>query len=831
MPEEPELYADLILPLALPQYYTYSVPGEFRDEIQTGARVIVHLAKSHFYTGIVRRLHGTAPEGHTLKPILNLLDAFPLIGEQQMNFWEWIADYYMCTVGEVYRAAVPTGLKLESETTVHPVVPENSVMLSPSEDKVLDILEHSPGTTIRKIAQTMQRKNILPLIKSMVEKGVISLEENIRDHYKSRTKDYISLHPDLTGKDSLKELLDQLEKRAPKQAGILLSLIGLSGFSPSDPASCKPVSKEELLKASGASLPSLKSLAQKKIIAVEQVEISRLASSGTLPQKPAPLTEKQTKAYLHILDEFQTKGVALLHGVTSSGKTEIYIHLIDHYLRQGKQVLYLLPEIALTAQIIQRLRNVFGDKVGVYHSRFSDAERVEVYQNLCGIEKQGSTSYDIILGVRSSIFLPYKDLGLVIVDEEHENTYKQFDPAPRYNARDAAVVLAGKHGANVLLGTATPSFESYLNAMNKRYGLVELNERFLEIQLPEITVVDIREARKRKKMHSHFSQSLLDAITETLNQNEQVILFQNRRGFSPYIECDECGWIPYCKHCDVSLTYHKKHNKLRCHYCGYNISNPTVCPSCGGAAVKTRGFGTEKIKEDISILFPDATSARLDLDTTRSRRSYERIINEFEERKIDILIGTQMVSKGLDFDHVRLVGILNADNMLNFPDFRSFERSYQLIAQVSGRAGRKGTRGQVLLQTSNPEHVVIKHILNNDYHGFLQLQLRERNLFKYPPYYRLMKLTLRHKDLGLVSKAANKLAWELRKFLGDRVVGPEFPLISRLFTYNQKCILVKIDRDKQFSARRRAVQAAIDALMQTAEFKSLQVIADVDPYN
>lgn len=831
MQEQKKQYADLILPLAVPQYYTYSVPDELQDEIEIGCRVIVLLAKRHFYTGIVRKLHNVTPEGYDVKPILNLLETIPLISEQQMTFWEWVADYYMCTVGEVYRAAVPSGLKLESETRVHTLVPENKVSLSPFEDSIMDLLENTPGLSIRKIAQATERKNILPTLKSLLDKGVISLEENLRETYKSRTKDYVHLHPDFLTDQTLKEILDQLEKRAPKQAKLLLKLLEMSEYDNVDSESLKPVSKELLLKSSEVSLASLKSLIQKNVLCIKTIEISRLSGPDLPKQKPHALNESQAKAYLQISKELKSKNVALLHGVTSSGKTEIYIHLIEHYLREGKQVLYLLPEIALTAQIIERLRNVFGNKVGIYHSRFSDAERVEIYQNLCGMQKQGSPAYQIILGVRSSVFLPFKNLGLIIVDEEHENTYKQFDPAPRYNARDAAIVLAGMRGAKVLLGTATPSFESYLNALNGRYGLIELSNRYLNIQLPELTIIDLREARKRKKMHSHFSQTLIDAISETLSNNEQIILFQNRRGFSPYIECTDCGWIPVCKHCDVSLTYHKKSNRLKCHYCGFYINNPSACSSCGGNSVQTRGFGTEKIEDEIAILFPEAKVSRMDLDTTRSRKSYERIINDFENRKVDILIGTQMVSKGLDFDHVRIVGILNADNMLNFPDFRSFERSFQLISQVSGRAGRKGTRGRVFVQTSNPEHVVIQYLLKNDYKGFLSQQFHERKVFKYPPFYRLVKLNLRHKDLNTVSRAANYLANALRKTLGDRVVGPEFPLITRIYNYHQKCIIVKIERDKYFSSRRESMQAAIDKLMINAEFKSLQIIADVDPYN
>lgn len=824
-------YADLILPLAVPQYYTYAVPEEMREEIQPGCRVIVLLGNRHYYTGIVRMLHGNKPGAHEVKPIITLLETIPMISEGQMELWEWIAAYYMCTVGEVYRAAVPSGLKLESETIIHLSVPEESVSLSPSENEIIDILEGGDDVSIRQLSKVSGRKNVIPILKSLIEKKVVSLEENIRRDYKAKTRDYVVLEPKYQDEKALQELLDKLEKRAPKQAKLLLSLLQLMQEKGESDTPDELVSKQQLLSASKVSLASLKSLADKNVISVQSIEISRLATGKISQHKPFALNEKQTRAYLNIQSEFETKDVCLLHGVTSSGKTEIYIHLIEHYLRQGKQVLYLLPEIALTTQIIQRLQRIFGNQVGVYHSRFSDAERVEVYQNLCGIMKKDSPSFKIILGVRSSVFLPYEDLGLIIVDEEHENTYKQFDPAPRYNARDTAVVLAGMHKAKVLLGTATPSFETYLNALNGRYGLVELFERFREMQLPEIRVVDIQEARRKKRMHTLFSNTLVEAIQETLNNNEQIILFQNRRGFSPYLECNECGWIPVCENCDVSLTYHKKKNQLRCHYCGYTIPNPSSCKDCGRQAIQTRGFGTEKIEDEIKILFPDAKVARLDLDTARSRKTYERIITDFEDLKIDILIGTQMISKGLDFDHVRMVGILNADNMLNFPDFRSFERSFQLISQVSGRAGRKGKQGTVFIQTGNPGHTVINHILKNDYKGFLKQQFQERQTFKYPPFFRLVKLTVRHRDFSTLNKAARYLAEDLRRQLGERVIGPEFPLITRLFTFHQKCIIVKIERDPQFSTRRKIIRLAIDRILSHSDFKSLQIIADVDPYS
>ena len=829
MAHEPIHYADLILPLAVPQYYTYSIPDELQNLVAVGSRIIVVLGKRRMYTGIVRKTHNTAPEGFAIQPILSVLDDLPVVSEKQMEFWEWLADYYLCTPGEVYRAALPSGLKLESESQVFVTNNDEPANLNNVEFQLVKIVENTPGISLHKLATILGRKDVMPVVKQLIEKKILALKESLVESYKPRKQDYLVLANNYRNQESLQELLNLLEKKAPKQARVLVEFLHVCNYP--ENLQTPIVVKDKLLNTADVSPSSLKTLINKGVFLIKNEEISRLEKALVPQRKPFALKKNQARAHVKILDEFQSKNVVLLHGVTSSGKTEIYIHLIEHFIRQNQQVLYLLPEIALTTQIIQRLRSVFGNRIGVYHSKFSDAERVEVYENLCGIRKKDSPEYQIILGVRSSVFLPFSNLGLIIVDEEHENTYKQFDPAPRYNARDAAVVLASMHKGKVLMGTATPSFESYLNAVNGRYGLVELPDRYLDIRLPEVSVIDLREARKRKLMHSHFSQHLLHAIEETLERKEQVILFQNRRGFSPYVECNTCGWIPYCKNCDVSLTYHKKSNRLNCHYCGYSIPYPSGCSPCGSSDIRTRGFGTEKIEADAGILFPDAKIARMDLDTTRTRKSYEKIIADFENRKIDILIGTQMISKGLDFDHVRIVGILNADNMLNFPDFRSFERSFQLIAQVSGRAGRKKEQGKVIIQTSNPGHVVMNYVLKNDYTGFFQHQLQERKNFKYPPYFRLIKLTLRHKKLPVVAKASDHLARELRKKLGDRVVGPEFPLISRVFTYHQKCILVKIDRDQHFSERRKQVLEAINKTMILAEFKSLQIVPDVDPYN
>ena len=828
MEEQFSQYADIVLPLAVPQYYTYGIPDKFNESLKPGLRVIVALGKRRLYTGIVRNVHVIPPEGMEIRPVLDVLDESPLVGEKQMAFWEWIADYYLCTVGEVYKAALPSGLKLESQTSVFAkeFIPEN-IKLSAQENELLLQISESQGITINKLLASATGRGTLAAVKHLAELGLVSLEENVKETYKPKQHTQVFLNSQWEDETQLSELLNRLEKKAPKQAELLQTFLRMTAFE--NGKSTIPLVRGKLLAESQTSQAILTALIKKGILRIEHEEISRLGNMDRRPDKPFTLNTKQQEAFSAIKDHFTRKDIVLLHGVTSSGKTEIYIHLINEYAQAGKQVLYLLPEIGLTAQIIRRLQRVFGNRIGVYHSRFSDAERVEVYQNLAGIRRSGSPEYQIILGVRSSIFLPFSNLGLVIIDEEHENTYKQFDPAPRYNARDAAVVLASMHQAKVLMGTATPSFESYTNAWTGRYELVELTDRYQDMQMPKIDVVNVIEARHKKLMSTHFSSVLLNAINETLTKHEQVILFQNRRGFSPYVECNDCGWIPYCKHCDVSLTYHKQSNRLICHYCGYSIAYPKGCSSCGSQDIRTRGFGTEKVEDEAKIHFPDARIARMDLDSTRTRRSYEQLIDNFEHRRIDILIGTQMVSKGLDFEHVKVVGILNADNMLNFPDFRSYERSYQLMAQVSGRSGRKNTRGTVIIQTADPENVVVRHVVNNAYREFFMQQLAERRNFKYPPFYRLVKLTLRNRSLALVSQASNRLADDLKRTMGDRVVGPEFPLINRVFNFHQKCILVKIERDQQFSEHREQMRAAIAALLSNEEYKGVQVVADVDP--
>ena len=818
-------FIDVILPLPLKQLFTYSVPAELFDEIKIGKRVIVQFGVRKIYAAVVFSIHKNKPQDYETKDIISVLDKTPIANKYQLDLWNWIANYYMCSLGEVFKAALPSGLKLESETKViyNPEFIEKNTF-SQTETLILDFLADKNIASVKEVSDALNKKDSLPVLKSLLEKKSIILEEKIRENYKPKTDSYIKLNESINSESILNNTFEQLS-RAPKQLHVLMSYIKLSGSFVKNQVI--EVKKKDLADESKTNTSIIKSLIDKNILSEYNKTISRLDNSSIKSVAIKELSEAQQNAHDQILETFKNKDVVLLHGVTSSGKTEIYIHLIQEQINQGKQVLYLLPEIALTTQIINRLQSVFGNKVGVYHSKFSDSERVEVYQNI--LDQDELKKYDVILGVRSSLFLPFSNLGLVIVDEEHENTYKQYDPAPRYNARDCSVVLAQMHAAKVLLGTATPSIESYFNAKANKYGLVRLNTRFQNIQLPENCLVDTLRAKKRKEMKSHFSPTLLDSIKESLQMNEQVILFQNRRGFSPYLECDMCGWIPECKHCDVSLTYHRHNNELVCHYCGYTIKVPRTCKACGNTAVQTRGFGTEKIEDEIKIFFPEAKVARMDLDSTRKKNAYQNIISSFETGEIDILIGTQMVSKGLDFDNVSLVGILNADNMLNYPDFRAFERSYQLIAQVSGRAGRKNKQGKVIIQSNNPGHPILQYVLDNKYDEMYKSQLFERKNYKYPPFYRLIRISIRHKKQDITNKAADQLAISMRKIFGKRVLGPESPIISRVQNNYIQNIILKVERESSFQRAKKLLDEQIINITTQNNFKSVRISTDVDP--
>lgn len=816
-------YVDVIVPLPIASQYTYSVPAELEESVQEGCRVVVSFGQKKFYTAIVTKVHYVAPENYETKDVEEVLETSPVILPTQFRFWEWLSTYYLCTLGDVYKAAMPSGMKLESETLVaYNEEFEATVPLPKNEQRILDLLNDDKEQCVTQLQKASGLKSILPIIKRLLEKQAIFVKEDLKRNYKPRTEARVRLTEAYSTEHALRELFDNLG-RAKKQLSLLMKYIELSGWM-GTASTLKEVSKKDLLDKTGASVSILNSLVEKGVLETYYYEIGRLDKSikGTLSLNP--LNVAQERAFTAIRNSFQEKSVCLLHGVTSSGKTEIYIHLIEEVLRKGQQVLYLLPEIALTTQITERLKRVFGHRLGVYHSKFPDAERVEIWKKQLTDE-----SYDIILGVRSSIFLPFKRLGLIIVDEEHENTYKQQEPAPRYHARSAAIMLASMYGAKVLLGTATPSVESYFNARKGKYGLVQLKERYKEIRLPHIELVDIKELTRQKRMKGPFSPVLVKEIRSALDRREQVILFQNRRGFAQMIECRTCGWIPKCKNCDVSLTFHKRLNQLTCHYCGYTQSVAASCPACGGVELLNRGIGTERIEEDIQLTFPDVRVARMDLDTTRSRTAYEKIIADFEQGKTDILIGTQMISKGLDFNHVNVVGILNADTMLNYPDFRSYERAFQLMAQVAGRAGRKDKQGLVILQTKSPELPVISQVLNNDYEQLYEDQLAERQVFRYPPFYRLIYVYLKHRKEDVLEQAAEMAATLLRTGLGNRVLGPDKPPIARIQTLFIKKIMIKVELTASMTKVRDYLKGVQRTLSEDARFRSLIVYYDVDP--
>ncbi len=819
-----EKFVDVILPLPLQASFTYALPPEMDGQVQIGCRVVVSFGRKKFYTGIVRNVHYLKPQEYEVKEVSAVLDEHPILLPLQFRFWEWLADYYLCTQGDVYKAALPSGLKLESETVVeyNPDF-EATEPLSEREQKVLDLLAVEPEQTVTRLEKESGLKNILAVVKSLLEKDALFVKEELKRTYKPKTETRVRLTEAACNERRLHFFFDELQRRAPKQLDLLMKYIELSGCLGG--REVKEVSKAELLKRSGATPAVFSGLVDKGVFEVYQQEVGRLETVSQAVMSLNELNVHQQRAFDEIRASFRVKNVCLLHGVTSSGKTEIYIHLIDEAVRQGKQVLYLLPEIALTTQITERLKRVFGSRLGIYHSKFPDAERVEVWQKQLSHEP-----YDIILGVRSSLFLPFQRLGLVIVDEEHENTYKQQDPAPRYHARNAAIVLASMCGAKTLLGTATPSMESWYNATEGgKYALVELKERYKEIQLPEIIPVDIKELQRKKRMNGPFSPLLLQYVREALEQKEQVILFQNRRGFAPMIECHTCGWVPKCKNCDVSLTYHKGLNQLTCHYCGYTQPVPRQCPACEGVDLRNRGFGTEKIEDDVKAIFPEARVARMDLDTTRTRTAYERIIHDFQQGRTDILIGTQMVSKGLDFDHVSVVGILNADTMMNYPDFRAYERAFQLMAQVAGRAGRKNKRGRVVLQTKSIDHPIIPQVMHNDFEGMVAGQLAERQLFRYPPYYRLVYVYLKHRNEQLLDVMAQTMAAKLRAVFGARVLGPDKPPVARIQTLFIRKIVLKIETNAPMARARQLLVQVQQEMVAEDRFKSLIVYYDVDP--
>ncbi|GAO28378.1 replication restart helicase PriA [Geofilum rubicundum] len=819
----PQMFADIVLPVPLPKLFTYSVPEAFRSTLAKGQRVVVSFGKKKLMSGLVFGIHTQAPEAYETKPIQSVLDSQAVVTEEQLALWQWMADYYQCTIGEVYKAALPSGLKLESETRVfyNPDF-EASLDLPERALALLDFLSHKKHTTIHQINEVTGLKNSYGLIKDLIELQALFVNEQLSAAFRPKTESVLSLHAEVRSEEALKTVFDQLA-RAPKQLQLLMTFLQQAGGVEKAVAG-RLVGRTELLAAVEGAPNALNELVRKHYLTQEKREVSRLNLEDQVVIEKKSLSTEQATALQEVKNGFAEGKPVLLHGVTSSGKTELYIHLIEEVIQKGQQALYLLPEIALTTQITTRLKAHFGNDLGIYHSRFSDDERVEVWNNLLS-----QKSYKVILGVRSAVFLPFKHLKLIIVDEEHENSFKQYDPAPRYHARDVAMIMGKRYKAQVLLGTATPSLESYYNAKSNKFVLVQLATRFEGMQMPEIVVVNTREAQRRKMMQSHFTPQLVDYMTKALERKEQIILFQNRRGFAPYLECTACGWIPKCQHCDVSMTYHKHIHHLVCHYCGYSVPNYTTCQACESPAMQLKGFGTQKIEEDIQALFPGAGVARMDYDTTRSKKGYENIIGSFEQGKLDILVGTQMVTKGLDFDRVSLVGILNADSMLNNPDFRAFERSFQMMAQVSGRAGRKNRRGTVVLQTGDPEHPVIQFVRNNNFSGFYEQQIAEREQFKYPPFYRLIHLTIKHKNRPTVNQAANALAAHLRAVFGSRVLGPQEPPVSKIQDHHLQKIMLKLERTASPVKAKDLMQDCINRIIAHPPWRYVVVVADVDP--
>ena len=822
------LFVDVILPLPVPGLFTYRVPYELNDSVACWKRVVIQFGKKKIYTAIIVNIHEIPPKNYAVKYILSVLDTNPIMNKLQYEFWQWISAYYMCEPGEVMNVAIPSAFKLASESKIvlNPAFEGDVEGLNEKEYLVVDALDIQKKLTLTEVENIIEQKKVIPVIKGLIEKNIVLIEEELKERYKPKKETYLRLSDEYHDESKLQELFNQLEKRAFKQLEVLMAFISLSNFG-SD--KIKDVRQGELTKKQNFSQAVIKALVNKGVLISSSKTISRLGDfDATSHPDNIELSLDQKDSLDQIKHSFSSKKAVLLHGVTSSGKTELYIKLIHEVLEQGKQVLYLLPEIALTTQIINRLRKYFGNQVGVYHSRYNENERVEIWNNVLN-NKLNKTKSQIILGPRSALYLPYSDLGLVIVDEEHDYSYKQFNPAPRYNARDAAVYLAGMHKSNILLGSATPSLESYYNTKTQKYSLVELNKRFGDIQLPEILVADIKKETRQKTMKSHFSSLLLDHVSEALKNKEQIILFQNRRGFSLRIECDICNWMPECKNCDVTLIYHKHNNQLKCHYCGYSRRVPERCDSCGSTHLHMKGFGTEKVEDELQILYPDARIRRMDLDTTRSKNAYQSIINDFEEQRIEILVGTQMVTKGLDFDNVSIVGILNADNMLSYPDFRSYERSFQLMAQVSGRAGRKKKRGKVIIQSYNPYHSAIRDVIEHNYQSMYSSQILERRNFKYPPFYRLINLSLKHKDPRLLNEASREFAIMLREILGKRVLGPEYPLISRIKNLYIKNVLIKLEKDEKLKDQKENILRTIDRFKGESSYKSVRVIIDVDP--
>ncbi len=824
MSERKTLFADVILPVPIRKEFTYRVPFELNETLFSGARVVVPFGRAKLITGIVSSIHENIPQDYQAKLIEHQLDDHPIITPKQYTFWKWISAYYMAPIGDVMNAALPANFKLASETKIvlHPDFNIDPKLLTEREMEVVSALELREVLDLKEISEIIGIKTVQPIIKKLIDKkAVLSLEE-LNDKFTPKTASFIRLSDAYSQEENISNYIELLEskKGKDKQLKALLTLIHLTIKNQDKLVLKKDLIDEEI------SSSSINTLEKNGIIVQERIEIARLDADSSMTQEFKQLSQSQSVALDEIHMAFEEDKVAMLHGVTGSGKTEIYVQLIQEHLDLGQQVLFLLPEIALTTQLIQRLSAYFGEQIGVYHSKFNQNERIEIWNHVLNDDMN---KYRIILGARSSIFLPYRNLGLIIVDEEHESSYKQYDPSPRYNARDCAIVLSTLHNAKIVLGSATPSIESYYNAKSNKYKLVELNDRFGKVLLPEIFCADVKKERKKKSMKSHFTSFLIDHMREVLNIGEQIILFQNRRGYTPYWMCEICNWTPKCLNCDVSLTYHKHSNNLKCHYCSYASKPVGSCSACGSNRLNMLGFGTEKIEDELAIMFPEKKVKRMDLDTTRSKNAYANILNDFDTGKIDILIGTQMVTKGLDFKNVNLVGILDADMLLNRANFRAFERSFQLMTQVAGRSGRRQKRGKVIIQTGDPEHWVIEKVIDHDFKGFYKSEIIERENYFYPPYFKIIEITLKHRDENKLIKAAYDLSIQLRNSFKERVLGPEFPVVKRINNLFLKKIILKIEKDASDKKVKERIHQIVDEFYSVPINKSIRVVIDVDP--
>ncbi len=812
-------YATVILPIAVPKLYTYSIPSEMIDSIQVGVRVEVQFGRSKLYAAIVQNIDKNRPEKYRPKPIISIIDDKPIVTEKQLQLWTWIANYYMCTLGEVMNAALPSGLKLASETiiTLNPLFNHNYEQLNDKEYLIAEALTIQNELTIKDIQSILNQKTVYPLVKSLLEKHIIFLKEELQQKYKPKTVTCVRLkEPYSSNTELLQEAFDKV-KRAGKQTEALMAFVQLNQTN-------KTVLRQAVCDKANVKTNIIKAIVDKGIFEIYKKETSRIGLYDKDLEEKYKLSEQQEAALEFIKEKFNTKNVVLLHGVTGSGKTRVYIELIQETISKGEQVLYLLPEIALTTQIIFRLQRIFGDDILVYHSRLNNNERVEIW-------KKTLEGKSVLVGARSSLFLPFINLKLIIVDEEHDPSFKQVEPNPRYNARDTAIFYAYLNQAKVLLGSATPSIETFHNTEINKYGIVKMSERFGGLELPEIVVVNVKEEMKKRILQSHFTSVLIEELKQTIDNGNQAILFQNRRGYAPTLRCQICDWYAECIHCDVSLTFHQYSNNLRCHYCGYQTPIQKDCPACGSHDLTLKGFGTQKVEDELQIYLPKAKVQRMDFDSIRTKNAHTKLINDFEEKRIDILVGTQMVTKGLDFDNVGLVGVLSADSLFQFPDFRASERAFQLMTQVSGRAGRKHKQGKVIIQAMNPQHPVISEVLQNNYAAFYKRELEERKMFLYPPFYRFIKITLKHKRTETLNQAGKLFSKYLKGKVGRRLLGPAVPSIPRVRSYYLLEIMIKIERQAQsLQLVKQSIIEAIEVLNTTKGYSQVKVVVDVDTY-